>query len=292
MAKDLITTISEWRPVSELKQVGENISAFGYVKEYIDEHRLQDKKQRHCSNEITGLVDFFEPLEVKRNGNVIFYRENNNHIRMDKPEVFETQYGIFNNHNNGEFTSWLDKSDYSRLPKKDKAIHRIFERGDFWLEGNFCDMFDCGKFTYAISNLMHMGLGNFKIVRLDQELNSVVIYDNSFKIWSCLQYEVRYKMDNSYIIIASGFTESDRGRHEKRKLQNRTLMFQVDEGGNCDIIREWKIKISSSNSLAVLGDYAYFGQNKMITRLNFTSGELAYYTNKSDEELAALRAMW
>ncbi|MDE5893879.1 MAG: hypothetical protein K2H45_13240, partial [Acetatifactor sp.] len=65
MAKESIQTISEWRPVSELKQVSENISAFGYVKEYIGEHRLQDNKQYHRSNKITGQVDFFEPLEVK-----------------------------------------------------------------------------------------------------------------------------------------------------------------------------------------------------------------------------------
>ena len=32
----------------------------------------------------------------------------------------------------------------------------------------------------------------------------------------------------------------------------------------------------------------YFGQNKMVTRLNVENGEVAYFTNKSDEELDAL----
>lgn len=35
-------------------------------------------------------------------------------------------------------------------------------------------------------------------------------------------------------------------------------------------------------------DYVYFGQNKMVTRLNLTAGEVEYYTDKSDEELAVL----
>ena len=238
-------------------------------------------------------MDFFEPLEVKEDGGVIFYRENHNHVHMEEPEIFETQYGIFNNHNNGEFTSWLGKDDYDGLPEKDKEVNRLFGRGDFYLEGNFCDMFDCGKYTYAVSNLMHRGLGEFKIVRIDQKLKSVVMYDSlSFERWICLQYKGRYKIDNGYVIIASGFTELDRSQSEKRNFQDRMLLFQIDEGGKCEIIREWKIKISSSNSLAVLGDYAYFGHNKMVTRLNLTSGELAYYTNKSDEELAALKEMW
>lgn len=41
-----------------------------------------------------------------------------------------------------------------------------------------------------------------------------------------------------------------------------------------------------------LGDYVYFGRNKMITRLDINTGELKYYTNKNDEEMAALASMW
>lgn len=34
--------------------------------------------------------------------------------------------------------------------------------GDYLVDGNYCDMFDCGEYCYAISNLMHLGLGEFK----------------------------------------------------------------------------------------------------------------------------------
>ncbi len=293
MVNDITRAIFEWRPVSELRQVEENISSFGYVKEFIDEHKLHEKKSPHVTNGITGQVNFFEPIELKENSSIIFYRENDNYIQMDKPEKFDTQYGTFNNHNNGEFTSWLGKDNYDGLPEKDKKIHHLLGRGDFYIEGNFCDMFDCGEYTYAVSNLMHMGLGRFKIVRIDRNLESTILYDNSsFDEWTCLEYDGRFKNENGFVIIASGFLKLERGQDEKRNFQDKTLLFQIDNNGNCSISQEWEIKISSPNSMAVLGSYVYFGQNKMVTRLNLTSGELAYFTNKNNEELAVLKKMW
>ncbi len=293
MAIDSKGVISEWRPVSELRKIEQNISGFGYIKEFIDEHRLHERKSPHCSNVITGQVDFFEPIEVKEDNGTIFYRENENHIHMDVPKIFETQYGTFNNHNNGEFSSWLEKDDPNGLPEKDKELYPFFGRDDFNIEGNFCDMFDCGKYTYAVSNLMHMGLGLFKIIRIGQDLEIVVMYDNSFlNSRTCLEYGGRFKTENGYVLIASGYTELECGQDEKRNFQHKTFLFQIDNDGNCGISQEWKVQISSPNSIAVVDDYAYFGQNKVVTRLNLITGELIYFTNKNDEELAALKKMW
>ena len=55
---------------------------------------------------------------------------------------------------------------------------------------------------------------------------------------------------------------------------------------------EWNMFISSSNSMVAVGNYVYFGQNKMVTRLNVLTGETAFFTNKSDEEIDALVKMW
>lgn len=281
----------DWKPVTELKQIEEDISSFGYTKKYIDEYRLHDMKSPHGTNGITGQVDFFEPLEVKEQDGEIFYRENENHIHMEKPEIFRTQYGIFNNHNNGEFTSWLGRADFDGL--SDKEIHRLFGRGNFYIEGNFCDMFDCGEYSYAISNLMYMGLGWFKIVRIDKNLATVDIYDNKRTDgWTCLEYDGCFRNEHGYIVIVSGFTEVDREKGDKRNFQDRTILLQIAEDGSCTVSNEWQIKISSSNSMAKAGDYVYFGQNKMVTKLNIISGELKFLTNKSDEELAALKPMW
>lgn len=54
----------------------------------------------------------------------------------------------------------------------------------------------------------------------------------------------------------------------------------------------WDFSISSANSMVVKGDYVYFGQNKMITRLNIQSGETVFFTNKTDEGIAALVNIW
>lgn len=285
--------ISEWRPVSELKQIEENISGFAYSKKFIDENSLCDKKSLHVGNMMTGRINFFEPIEVREDGGVVFYRENEKHTHMEKPKIFKTQYGIFNNHNNGEFFSWLGKDECDGIPEKDQKVHGPIKKDEFFVEGNFRDMFDCGKYAYAISNLMHMGLGYFKIVRINESLEPVVMYD-TFSLGGRihLEYNGRFRNEHGYIIIASGFSELNCSQDEKRRSQDKTFLFQIDDNGNCSIIREWDIDISSCNSIAALNGFAYFGQNKMVTRLNLASGEMAYFTNKSDAELAALKKMW
>ena len=52
------------------------------------------------------------------------------------------------------------------------------------------------------------------------------------------------------------------------------MLYQIDRDGNGNIIREWEdIKISSPNSMVVIGEIAYFGQNKMVTCFNTNTGE-------------------
>ena len=275
MAVNYTKNKPEWRPISELRTVEQDISEFGYVKEYIDANKLYRKKSS-CSRMSSGQVDFFEPLEVKTECGEVFYREKDHHKYVDVPETFETQYGIFINHDNGEFESWLAKEDYEGC----------------YIEGNFCDMFDCGKYSYAISNLLHLGLGSFKIVRIDKNLEAITMYDNSnAKGWFCLQYMGRFQNGEGHILIVSGFEVLKREQNEKRSFQDKTILFQIDSDGECNISKEWEVRISSSNSMAVAGDLIYFGQNKMVTGLNMTSGELTYLTNKNDEELAALKPM-
>lgn len=59
----------------------------------------------------------------------------------------------------------------------------------------------------------------------------------------------------------------------------------------CTIMKEWPIGISHSNSIAALSDYVYFGQNKMITRLDVITGEKVFYTNKEPLEIKDLQAI-
>ncbi len=288
---DKIRHTSEWKSFSELRPIQENISGLGYNKEYIEEHKLNETKIFHCSNLITGVMNYFEPLEVMVEGNEIFWRYNENAVHMGAPEVFETQFGTFNNHNHGEFTSWLGKDDYVGLLDKERERNRLFGRDDFFIEGNYCDMFDSGEYTYAVSNLMHLGMGAFKIVRIDKNLEAVIMYENyRNNDHTRLEYAGRFKNAAGYGIIAGGSREEDR-KENKSKFQKITILFQIDENGNCVNSSEWNLSISSSNSMAAVGDYVYFGQNKMVTRLNVLTGETAFFTNKSDEEIDALVKM-
>lgn len=284
--------ISEWQPFSDLRPIQYNISDLGYNKKYIEEHRLEEIKIFHWCNTAKGIMNFCEPLEVKEENNNVFWRYNEEHIHMDLPKVFETQFGIFNNHNNGEFTSWLGKDDYNGLSEDKKELYSLYGWGDFFIEGNYVDMFDCGEYTYAISNLLHMSQGIFKIIRINKKLDSIVMFENCRNsVLNRLEYAGRFKNAKGYVVIASGFLKSGFNKDIK-EFRDITVLFQIDEKGDCVKSREWEISISSANSMVAVGDFVYFGQNKMITQLNILTGETAFFTNKTDDELAALVKMW
>ena len=263
MKTDFKKSGTEWKPITELRAVEEDISSFGYVKEYIAANELLRKKS-------------LAAIEVKEENGEIFYREKDFHEHKGSPEKFETQYGTFLNHDGGEFDSWLGRED----PK------------DYYVEGNFCDMFDFGEFSYAVSNLQHLLSGWVKIVRIDKNLEATTLYDNFNEDgWNYLQYMGRFSNERGPVLIVTGFKKLERGKNGERNLQDQTILFQIDRDGECNISQTWEIKISDHNSMAAAGDYVYFGQNRMVTRLNITSGELSYLTDKNEEELAELKPM-
>lgn len=279
--------ISEWKPVSELRPVEKNISYLGYKKEFIQSHRLEETKRSHCSSS-AEVINFFEPIEVKSENGIVYYRENDDHVHREVPEYFNTQFGRFNNHNNGEFLSWLGKAVYDRPPKKEQKNTNTFEGNAYYISGNFCDMFDCGDCCYAVSNLMHMAVGDFKIVRIDRDLAVVTLYNNAQEEgYPGLEYLGRIENEEGHVLIVSGSTRPSRS-HPGIPFQEKTKIFQIDKYGRCSIVRDWNMRITSSNSVAEAAGFLYFGQNKMVTRLNMETGETAFFTNKNEEELAAL----
>ncbi len=279
--------VSDWRPFSELKEVKDDISCLGYTKRFIDEHGLETENY-YWQNVLTGVTCFREPLEVKVDGREILWRQNQSPVRKDNTKVFESQFGPFINHNNGEFESWLGRKDFDGLLEQDRKINNMFGRDDYFVEGNYCDMFDCGNYAYAVSNLMHFGVGRFKIIRIDKELVVETMYENhKGSICDPLEYAGRFKRGNTWFIIASGSVRIDLD-NDKHEYKDRTVLFYIGEEGDFGIYNEWETKIQTVNSVAAAGDEVCFGQNKMITRLNIVSGETSYFTNKEDEEIAAL----
>lgn len=67
---------------------------------------------------------------------------------------------------------------------------------------------------------MHMRLGSFMIVRINKNLEPIVMYDNSsLGGWTCLEYYEHFRNEYGYIIIASGFSVLNCGQNEKRYFQ-------------------------------------------------------------------------
>lgn len=121
-----------------------------------------------------------------------------------------------------------------------------------------------------------MGLGIFKIMRIDKNLEAVAMYENyRSNDHTRLEYAGRFTNADGYMVIASGSRELER-KAEKREFQDITILFQIDKNGKCEISKEWNFSISSANSMVAVGDYVYFGQNKMVTRLNTLTGETVF----------------
>ena len=257
--------ISEWKPVSELRPVEKDISYFGYKKEYIQAHRVKETKRYHCASSAGG-INFFEPIEVKSENGIVYYRENDNHVHRVVPEYFDTQFGRFNNHNNGEFLSWLGKATYDGPPKKGQKNNSTFEGNAYYISGNFCDMFDCGDYCYVVANLMHMAVGDFKIVRIDRGLTAVTLYTNAQEEgYLGLEYLGRFKNGKGHVLIVSGSTHPNWSQPGKPFLK-KTIIFQIDKYGRFSKIRDWQMRIASSNSVDSILHKAFIDVSRKGTR--------------------------
>lgn len=296
---------AKWSPFSKLRPIGEDISQYGYDKAYINAHQLY-KKMSWIDSSGTGRHCYYEPLEVAVIKGNVFFREHDEPICHARPKKFTTQFGVFDNYNHGEFESWLGEGGRTWAYRQRKTRDNLYGKDGFFIEGNYVDVFDCGKYTYAISNLMHMGLGHFKIVWLDEHLSPINLYNtesdfvssislnrvnNSGFITTCLEYAGRFPDENGWYIIASGETTKHLHTPDKSMVQKRTLLFYVDNTGNCRIKREFDVRIPEVNSFVLSGSSLYFGHNKMVSRLDLSTGALEFYTNKSDDELKALSKM-
>lgn len=258
--------ISEWEPIENLRRIDENISEYVYHKEFAE--NLELKKYQRIEHGLSGELRFlFEYLEVKEDNGNVYYRENSNRIRPEIPELFNTQLGVFENHNHGEFFSYLEK--------KDK---------DFFVRGNFQEMFDCGEYTYAVSNLLHGGsiLG---IIRIDHNYEFISVFDNIRDMGlKFLEYLGKVEIENGYLLFVNGDIRADRSE----RFHDVMYLLRVDRDNGFSMENEWNCQISNTNSVAIKDEYVYFGHNKMVSRLNISTGDVAYFTNKSDEALAAL----
>ncbi len=272
----------DWRPISELNQCNDDISEYGYSKEYIEHHSELEEKDflEWCYN--TNRTSFSEPVEVMEKDDVVYYRENPNHYNRPISEVFKTQLCIFDNHNRGEFGGHLERH-------VEEAEDREFTE-EWPLIDNICDMFDCGNYTYAIGNKMHGWIGVFRIYRIDKEFHYTTVYSTieGNRFVRRLEYVGSYEKNGNYYVMASGYKESDKSRY----TDGLTVLLKIEKTGDCKVLCEWDKKLSHTNSFAIAGSYGYLGQNKMVTKIDLISGETIFMTTKSNAEIAELRTIY
>ena len=247
--------LSEWKSLSELKTVTDRYTNLDIFKQKI-------------------------PYEVKAEGDQILWRlnDNLNYLYVEEPKKFTTQFGTFNNYNNGEFHSWLGVNDFPDISESsnEKYIYPNYE--DNLIEGNFCDMFDLGEYSYAISNLLHMMLGHLKIIRIDKNIDMLILYDNYNN--SNLRYLGRWVNDKGIVLIASGYRFFPKPNNNY-ELHDTTMLFQIDKLGNCKILKRWSFDLPNVNSIVKVKDYIYVGQNEMITRVKINDGSRSFFVDNS-----------
>lgn len=277
-----------WKPVSELKVCG---------AECVEVKGSRDKRDVVQGDWNLGNEHFTEPLEVKTIEGAVFYREMSDGFTPQVPEIFDTQYGFYDNHEHGEFSSLLSQQsrgntdDLDDQKSVDNASPLFSEVGDVFMGGYFCDMFDCGDFIFAVSNVMHSGQGLFKVVRFNKNYRVTTMYDNSISSeYSSYRYIGRYENNLGYMLVVTGVVGSDHEEVEDSDWAptERSILFQLYTDGSIDIDREWNISISPATSIATLGDDVFFGQNKMITKLNVLTGEVRYLVHENAVEMAGM----
>ena len=235
------------------------------------------------SNEWTKLNltqnKLYGPIEVKKINDEIYFRTNNDIKYTHIPKQFQTQLGLFRNHNNGEFESWIELKNYTEPDEKMRLVHETIGRNNQFLEGNFCDVFDCGKYVIAIDNQMHFGIGRLKIIKIDKELNCEILYHNEyFSNWVSLEYLGKCETDSGYNIVASG--HEDTGEKQFKKI---TILFKITKDGELTKTHTWNYRINSYN-LVAKNECIYFGHNGIITKVNTNTGERTYFTNRTKGE--------
>lgn len=258
MNKENAKFITEWKPFSELKLFSKNDFNLENNIKYSSKHQI--------------------PFEVKTEGDQILWRSNDNLSYVKEPKKFTTQFGTFNNYNNGEFRSWLGINDFPDFPENNKEEYSYSNYEDYLIEGNFCDMFDLGEYTYAISNLIHMMIGHLKIIRIYKNIDTLILYDNYNH--SNLRYIGRWIDDKGIVAIASGyrlFTKPD----DNYERQDTTILFHIDKFGTCKIFKKWDFDLPNVNSIVKVKDYIYVGQDEMITRVKINDGSRSFFVDNS-----------
>lgn len=261
-----------WKDFSTLRKIKVDISRAGYSYEYAYAHHLFDILHVRMKNLNNRIVWFEEPLEVKRQGGKILYRVSDK-LERKMPIFFNTSLGRFENHNNGEFASWI-------------------KLGGVEVIGNFEDVFDYGGYVYAVANQMHMGRGSFGLLRIDKTLGNEWLYENQqpgAKEWESFRY-LGKTMDSECVkIFVSGHTECYSPEGYTGPFHDKSKVLRIGIDGSFSIAGDYDYAFGNANSIALMENKLYLGQNHMIAVVDLNTGTREYYTDKPQKVVEQLK---
>lgn len=218
-----------------------------------------------------GIVWFYEPMLVDNRKGDIVWRASTVWQR-EILDSFDTKFGCFENHNNGEFTSWLG-------------------RDGFRVEGNFEAVFDYGDFVYAVSNQRHFGLGTFGLLRIDSALDSKWLYKTRYidaNDWESFFYLGRFMEQDCMKLFLSGREKCYQPDGTPGELRDKSKILQIGADGTFSVAGDYDYAFGSANNVATLGDRLYFGLNNMVKGLDLRTGTEEYYTDKPQDVVEEL----
>lgn len=260
-----------WREFSKLRRIDADISQAGYSFAYAKEHRLFDKLRVQMEDLSQGIVWFYEPMLVEnREGEIVWRASTVWHREI--PDVFDTKFGRFENHHNGEFTSWL-------------------EQGSFRVEGNFEAVFEYGDFVYAVSNQRHFGLGRFGLLQIDQALRSKWLYRTRHvdaNDWESFFFLGTSREADGVKVFLSGREKCHAVDGASGELHDKSKILQIGADGTFAVVGDYDFAFGDANNVATFGDRLYFGLNNMVKVLDLKTGAEAYYTNQPQDVVEEL----
>lgn len=255
---------SIWKPLSDMRVTTNNISGWNYSNEYAVKH----KKYIACE---TIFIRFGQKgeveccaLDIRKEG-------------KKQPATFRTASGTFVTNNHGEFGGELT------LPN-----------GEI-MQGNFCEIIECGNHVYAIDSCGHMGMGHFSLYSFSNNEKKEYVYSsNSRDIFQNIMTDENDPYDNlvygahcvcneELYVVIHGYKEvCDKGCVKERWGCSRLLVIS---DGSVKRVIEFEENFSRINELVVRNSNAYITMDKLLAVVDIKNENYKLYTilSESDE---------
>lgn len=252
-----------WKNINELRKVDANYSGMRYSVEYAEEAGVLPYRYCERFGEIHS-VGICEEIELCIDDKEVRFRECEiAHKDRSAKIMFDTQFGVFQNDNRGEFGG-------SMLSPAGICVH-----------GNFREVVNHKKRVYAIDSMNHLGLVHFRLLEFAGAKRYREIYStiNDLKDLfhrECLQYGALFDDEDALYFVISGFVVDKEDEYIGHSKLLRVYNSKVEEIYSVNESFCW------INSLVVILNKAYVSMDKMVVCIDLEAGSLEYLTNLSE----------